>query len=75
MLRRRPDVLTPRGEDLFDLVVGLRQWGQRHAFADGEPHAVLVDAETGAPMPHLHYATPDGREIRARDTRVVTVGD
>jgi len=68
-------VLTPRGEDLFELIVGLRQWGQEHAFAAGERHATLVDAETGAPMPHLHYATPDGREVRASNTRVVKAED
>jgi DNA-binding HxlR family transcriptional regulator len=68
-------VLTPRGQDLFDLVVGLRQWGQAHAFADGEPHAVLVDARTGDPLPRLSYTTPDGRAISASDARVVKVSD
>jgi streptomycin 3"-adenylyltransferase len=68
-------VLTPKGEDLFDLVVGLRQWGQAHAFAEGEPYATLVDAGTGEPIPRLRYATPDGRPVRASDTRVVKVGE
>ena len=26
-------VLTEKGEDQFDLIVSLRQWGQEHAFA------------------------------------------
>ena len=68
-------VLTEKGEDLFDLIVSLRQWGQEHAFTPGEPHAVLVDAATGEPVPRLSYTTPDGGRIRARQTRVRKVGE
>nr|WP_233223768.1 helix-turn-helix domain-containing protein [Amycolatopsis sp. CA-128772] len=50
---RRPVYsLTPAGRDLFTVVVALRQWGERHAFAPGEPHSVLVD-EHGVPLPPL----------------------
>ncbi len=62
--------LTEKGEDLFDLVVSLRQWGQDHAFAPGERHSVLVEEETGQPLPRLSYTTPDGRRVQARQTRV-----
>jgi DNA-binding HxlR family transcriptional regulator len=68
-------VLTDKGEDLFDLIVSLRQWGQEHAFAPGEPHSVLVDATTGEPVPRLSYTTPDGGRIQARQTRVRKVGE
>ena len=68
-------VLTEKGEDLFDLIVSLRQWGQEHAFAPGEPHSVLVDAATGEPVPRLSYTTPDGGRIQARQTRVRKVGE
>jgi DNA-binding HxlR family transcriptional regulator len=68
-------VLTEKGEDLFDLVVSLRQWGQEHAFTPGEPHSVLVDAVTGEPVPRLSYTTPDGGQIQARETRVRKVGE
>lgn len=51
-------VLTPKGESLFPVVVALRQWGERHLFAGGEPHSLLVDRASGqalAPMlPHDH---------------------
>jgi DNA-binding HxlR family transcriptional regulator len=67
-------VLTEKGEDLFDLIVSLRQWGQEHAFAPGEPRSVLVDATTGEPVPRLNYTTPDGGHIQARQTRVRKVG-
>jgi DNA-binding HxlR family transcriptional regulator len=63
-------VLTEKGEDLFDLVVSLRQWGQDHAFAPGERHSVLVEEETGRPLPRLSYTTPDGHHVQARQTRV-----
>lgn len=68
-------VLTDIGEDLFDLLVSLRQWGTDHAFASGEPHAVLVDATTGKPVPRLTYTTPTGGLVRARETRVRKVGE
>ncbi|SEN91990.1 transcriptional regulator, HxlR family [Duganella sp. CF517] len=51
-------VLTPKGESLFPVVVALRQWGERHLFAGGEPHSLLVEKASGkavAPMlPHDH---------------------
>ena len=51
-------VLTPKGESLFPVVVALRQWGERHLFASGEPHSLLVEKASGkavAPMlPHDH---------------------
>ncbi len=68
-------VLTDKGEDLFDLIVSLRQWGQAHAFAPGEPHSVLIDATTGEPVPRLSYTTPDGGRIQARQARVRKVGE
>jgi DNA-binding HxlR family transcriptional regulator len=67
--------LTEKGEDLFDLIVSLRQWGQDHAFAPGEQHSVLIDAATGEPVPRLTYTTPDGDQIQARDTRVRKVSE
>jgi DNA-binding HxlR family transcriptional regulator len=63
-------VLTDKGEDLFSLIVSLRQWGQDHAFEPGERHSVLVDSATGEPVPRLNYTTPDGHQIQASQTRV-----
>jgi DNA-binding HxlR family transcriptional regulator len=68
-------VLTGKGEDLFDLMVSLRQWGQDHAFGPGEPRSVLVDATTDQPVPRLSYRAPDGRQVRARATRVRKVDE
>jgi DNA-binding HxlR family transcriptional regulator len=68
-------VLTEKGEDLFDLIVSLRQWGQGHAFEPGEQHSILVDVATGEPVPRLSYTTPDGHQVQARQTRVRKVGE
>jgi DNA-binding HxlR family transcriptional regulator len=67
-------VLTAKGQDLFDLVISLRQWGQDHAYQPGEPHSVLVDRTTGGPVPRLTYTTEGGGTVRAGDTRVDKVG-
>lgn len=62
--------LTDKGLDLFDLVISLRQWGEKHAFAPDERHSVLVDAATDEPIPHLTYTTPGGGRIEPGRTRV-----
>lgn len=67
--------LTGKGADLFDLMVSLRQWGQEHAFAPGEPHAVLVDSVTGEPIPRMTYTTPGGGVVEPARTRVQKPSD
>jgi DNA-binding HxlR family transcriptional regulator len=51
-------VLTPKGESLFPAIVALRQWGERHLFAAGEAHSVLIETASGkrvsAMQPHDH---------------------
>ena len=51
-------VLTSKGESLFPAIVALRQWGERHLFAAGEAHSVLIEKDSGkrvtAMQPHDH---------------------
>ena len=58
-------VLTSKGESLFPVIVALRQWGERHLFAPGEPHSTLVEKATGrrvtAMQPHDH----EGKILKA----------
>ncbi|MFI9006840.1 winged helix-turn-helix transcriptional regulator [Actinosynnema sp. NPDC053489] len=61
--------LTPAGKDLFAVIVTLRQWGERHAFAPGEPHSVLVD-EHGAVVPRLVPVAEDGHPVTGDTTSV-----
>ena len=65
--------LTPRGEDLFTVIVGLRQWGERNAFEADEEHSVLILEETGEPLAAIDPVRANGGRIVARDTHVQKV--
>jgi DNA-binding HxlR family transcriptional regulator len=64
-------VLTDQGKGLFPVVVALRQWGERHLFAEDEPHSELVEKRTGKPLHFMapradegHVLSPDEAEVR-----------
>ena len=63
-------VLTEQGEDLFPVVVALRQWGERHLFASDEPHSELVDKTTGKPLRSMRPRGEDGRVLTPGETEV-----
>ncbi|QUH02823.1 helix-turn-helix transcriptional regulator [Saccharopolyspora erythraea] len=67
--RRHTYRLTEAGQDLFTAVVALRQWGERHAFAPGEPRSVLVD-DRGRELPELHPLDHDGAPLSAEASHV-----
>ncbi|RJL22954.1 winged helix-turn-helix transcriptional regulator [Bailinhaonella thermotolerans] len=67
--RRRPYALTRAGEDLFPVIVTLRQWGERHAFEPGEAHSVLVDGD-GVRVPELLPVSADGSPLTSGTTSV-----
>ncbi|GAA0939678.1 helix-turn-helix domain-containing protein [Nonomuraea longicatena] len=71
--RRQTYRLTEAGRDLFTAVVALRQWGERHAFAPGETHSVLVDAQGREPA-ELHPLGQDGRPLSADTSQVRKTG-
>jgi len=56
-------VLTPKGKGLFPVVVGLRHWGEAHLYAKGEPHSVLVERDSGKPVPKIELRTRDGKPL------------
>lgn len=66
-------VLTPRGENLFPVVVALRQWGEKHLYARGEKHSRLIDLNTGKPVPVMTPRTHNGSPLVAGETRVKKV--
>lgn len=70
--RRREYVLTDAGRDLFAVILTLRQWGERHAFAPGEAHSTLVD-EHGTPVPELVPEGTGGTPLDAAHTHVQKV--
>ncbi|MEQ0563425.1 helix-turn-helix domain-containing protein [Amycolatopsis sp. NEAU-NG30] len=71
--KRQLYTLTPAGRDLFTVIVALRQWGERNAFADGEPHSVLVD-EHGVPLPPLQPTGSGGAPADVDTTSVRKAG-
>ncbi|MCT9870719.1 winged helix-turn-helix transcriptional regulator [Paenarthrobacter aurescens] len=66
--------LTGAGRDLFTLILSLRQWGERNAFAAGEKHSVVIDHLTGEPVPQLQPHREDGSELSPEQTLLVKVG-
>lgn len=67
--RRQEYVLTDSGRDLFAVILTLRQWGERHAFAPGEAHSILVD-QHGTPVPEIAPTSADGALLGADTTHV-----
>ncbi|WP_262705902.1 MULTISPECIES: winged helix-turn-helix transcriptional regulator [Streptomyces] len=67
--RRQEYVLTGAGRALFPVILTLRQWGERHAFAPGETHSTLVD-QHGTPVPEIVPAGADGTLLDADTTHV-----
>ncbi|KMN37012.1 HxlR family transcriptional regulator [Chromobacterium sp. LK1] len=63
-------VLTAKGESLFAVVLALRQWGERHLFAPGERHSLLVDKQSGQPVPLMSPRDADGVELAPEATEV-----
>ncbi|MFE7314334.1 winged helix-turn-helix transcriptional regulator [Streptomyces sp. NPDC057555] len=63
-------VLTEKGSALFPVIVALRQWGETHCFAPGEPHSRLLDRRNGHPLSPLEIRSSDGRPIGPDETVV-----
>ncbi|WP_040779639.1 winged helix-turn-helix transcriptional regulator [Nocardia pneumoniae] len=72
--KRHSYELTEAGQDLFTIVVALRQWGERHAFTDNEPHSTLVDHD-GSPVAPLRAENHEGKLVTAATTRVRKVDE
>ena len=66
-------VLSAKGKGLFPVVVGLRHWGEAHLYAKGEPHSVLVERDSGKPVPKIALRTRDGQPLDADLTFVKKV--
>lgn len=56
-------VLTARGKGLFPVMVGLRHWGEAHLYAKGEPHSVLIERDSGKPVPKIELRARDGKPL------------
>src|SRR5437667_12704554 len=66
----REYALTPKGRELFPVIVALRQWGEQNFFTPGEPHSQLVDRRQGHRLRTLEVLSADGRRLDPDDTTV-----
>ena len=68
-------VLTAQGLDLFPVIVALRQWGEGHLFAPGEPHSLLLDRRSGNALPPMLPCDAHGLALHPGDTVVHKLPD
>ena len=68
-------ILTDKGRALFPVIVGLRQWGENHLFAEQEAHSTLVESDSGQPIPRMTPTGSVGQTLTPLNTRVVKVGE
>ncbi|AJC47677.1 winged helix-turn-helix transcriptional regulator [Xanthomonas sacchari] len=66
----REYVMSAKGEDLFAVVLALRQWGERHLFDRGERHSVLIDTRSGKPVARMQPRAADGTRLDPANTEV-----
>ncbi|CAK13519.1 winged helix-turn-helix transcriptional regulator [Pseudomonas entomophila] len=59
-------VLTEKGHSVFPIVVGLRQWGERFLFVEGESRSQLLD-DRDQPLETLQVRAKDGRAVGPDD--------
>ena len=62
--------LTKKGQSLFPVIVGLRQWGEQNLFRPGERRSRLVEKEGGKPVARLVVASAQGRALAPDDVVV-----
>jgi len=68
-------VLTAKGEQLFPVVVALRQWGEQQLFAAGEPHSQLLEQHTRQPLPLMVPRDAHGQVLNPCNTFVEKLQD
>lgn len=66
-------VLTPKGEDLFPIIVTLRQWGEERLFQQGEKHSLLVERKSGKLIQKIEIKTKDHQILNHNETVVYKV--
>jgi DNA-binding HxlR family transcriptional regulator len=65
--------LTDKGRGLFNVLVGLRQWGEEFLYNRGEAHSVLIDNRYGKRVGKLELRSHDGQLLDPSDTTVKKV--
>lgn len=55
------------GHTVFPIVEGMRQWGERFLFSQGERHSVLVDNALAQPVEVLVVRSKSGKTLNPQD--------
>ena len=63
--------LTPKGQDLYILLIALRQWSDRWIQGACDVGGELVDREHGEPVKPLELHAADGRLLTLHDIALV----
>src|ERR1700753_1004765 len=61
--------LTPKGEQLFPVLIALKQWGDCWIAEDGKERITLVDEETGQPVDEIAVQNTKRKKLSFRDVR------
>lgn len=59
--------LTPKGKDLFTVLVALRQWGDRWNRRDDEAPLRMVDRRLGQPLQDIQVLDAEGQPVGIND--------
>jgi DNA-binding HxlR family transcriptional regulator len=63
-------VLTPKGEQLFPVIVALRQWGERNLFERGEKYSRMLDNATGKAIGFMEPVGSNGQVLNSQNTSI-----
>lgn len=69
--RRQGYRLTPKGEELFPVLMALLQWGDKWAPGPNGGSVRYVERETGAALAPVGPKSADGRPLGFRDVRMM----
>lgn len=68
--RRNEYKLTPMGRDLYAVLIGLTQWGDRWLLKSRGAPVLFVERATGKEVADLEIFTKDGKKLKARELAV-----
>lgn len=66
-------VLTEKGQEVFPIVVSLRQWGERFEFQPEETRSVLLDNASGHALMPMVVRSSAGQPLRPSDCHRIRV--
>ena len=61
--KRQEYVLTEKGEDLFTMIIALRQWGDRWLFPKDRFPADMLDSRDRSPLAPIEVRSVKGRKV------------